>query len=219
MKKQSDKPGTVIIRGVHLGKTQIMTENCATGNNETDNQKSKLLSQRDIERYVPKTALRPGVAQISQKQHKANKAASAADRRLPTVVVGFGTKIENSNAVSQQEWPQGWLVAIEGPMKGRTFPVTYGYNHIGRADSNRICISDDPGVSSVQCVVHYDSDKRIFFIEKAAQSSQETRLSDGFLVDGGIVPLEAGEIIRISPQTKLRFMPFCGDYFNWDYEN
>ena len=211
-KEKSDKPGTVIIHGVHLGKTQVMTKTSFPNNSETDNQPTKILHQREIDPKVPKTVLRPEAVLTSGPQNNDSKP-------LPTVVLGFGRKSVPATTVPQQEWPQGWLVAIEGPMKGRTFPISYGYNHIGRAESNRICISDDPGVSSVQCVVHYDSDKRIFFIEKAAQSSQETRRSDGSLIDGGIVPLEAGEIILLSPQTKLRFMPFCGDYFNWDYEN
>ena len=183
------KPGTVIVKGVHLGPTEVMTDKQKEKKNEADAPRTILFSQREIERRIARNTEQTGA--------------------------GF----PNASPVAPQNWPQGWLVAIEGPMKGQTFPISYGYNHIGRAESNRICLSNDPGISSVQCVVHYNSDKRIFYIEKSAQSSQETRLSDGSLVGGSMVPLEAGEIIRLSPHTQLRFMPFCGDYFNWDYEN
>ena len=212
-KQISAKRDTVIIHGVHIGKTQIIDEDRKT-NTEQNIPRTLLLTQSEINRYAPKTEVRP-----LSVQQDADMKTKVINRRQSTVVIGLGRKIDNSTSVPQKDWPQGWLVVVEGPMKGRTFPITYGYNHIGRDASNKICLSEDPGVSSVQCVVHYDRDKRIFYIKKFDQCTQETRLSDGTLVDGSTVPLEAGEVIQLSSQTKLRFMPFCGDYFNWDYES
>ena len=213
------RPGTINIKGVHIGKTEIMTDWPEEKNKETNNQPqpTKLLTRGEIERYVTKKFLQAGTEPTTQPQHIVTK-TDFTGKCQPTVVLGSGQRQAATTSVPQHEWPQGWLVVIEGPMKGKTFPILYGYNHIGRADSNRICLSNDPGISSVQCVVHYNSDERKFFIEKSAQASQETRISDGTLVNDKLVPLEAGEIIRLSPQTKLRFMPFCGDFFNWDYE-
>lgn len=211
IKQNEVKRDTVIVHGVHVGKTQIIDDDT---NNKPATPRTKLLTQFEIDHYAPKTEVRP-----LPKQQDADMKTKVINRRQSTVVIGIGRKIDNTTSVPQKDWPQGWLVVVEGPMKGRTFPITYGYNHIGRDASNKICLSEDPGVSSVQCVVHYDRDKRIFYIKKFDQCTQETRLSDETLVDGSTVPLEAGEVIKLSSQTKLRFMPFCGDYFNWDYES
>lgn len=212
IKQNEVKRDTVIVHGrLHVGKTQIIDEDT---NNKPATPQTEILIQREIDHYAPKTEVRP-----LPKQQDADMKTKVINRRQSTVVIGIGRKIDNTTSVPQKDWPQGWLVVVEGPMKGRTFPITYGYNHIGRDASNKICLSEDPGVSSVQCVVHYDRDKRIFYIKKFDQCTQETRLSDETLVDGSTVPLEAGEVIKLSSQTKLRFMPFCGDYFNWDYES
>ena len=33
----------------------------------------------------------------------------------------------------------------------------------------------------------------------------------------GYEPIKRGDILRVSEQTSLRFIPFCNDSFYWDY--
>lgn len=114
----------------------------------------------------------------------------------------------------ETEWPLAWLVAITGPMKGKFFVITSGENYIGQARDNSICLIDDPDVSAKQNSIFYDAEYRAFYIDTCPNAQQMTKLSDGDSVTS-CTPLEHGEILKVSPNTKLRFVPFCGETFNW----
>lgn len=114
----------------------------------------------------------------------------------------------------ETEWPLAWLVAITGPMKGKFFVITSGENYIGQARDNSICLIGDPDVSAKQNSIHYDAEYRAFYIDTCPNAQQMTKLSDGDTVNS-CTPLEHGEILKVSPNTKLRFVPFCGEAFTW----
>lgn len=114
----------------------------------------------------------------------------------------------------KDEWPLAWLVAITGPMKGKFFVITAGENNIGQTSDNAICLIDNPDVSARQNSIHYDAEHTAFYIDKCENAQQVTTLSDGDTVNSR-TPLEHGEILRVSPNTKLRFVPFCSETFNW----
>lgn len=114
----------------------------------------------------------------------------------------------------ETEWPLAWLVAITGPMKGKFFVITSGENYIGQARDNSISLINDPDVSARQNSIHYDAEYRAFYIDTCPNAQQITKLSDGDTVNS-CTPLEHGEILKVSPNTKLRFVPFCGETFNW----
>ena len=124
---------------------------------------------------------------------------------------------DDDDVLSREEWVQGWLVAITGPMKGKAFPVGYGFNHIGRSSSNRIVLAQDKSISSKQIILYYKPKQHTFYVEKAPESTQMTELSDGDIVTSVPSPLVAGETLKMSSQTTLRFVPFCGEDFSWDY--
>ena len=138
--------------------------------------------------------------------------------KIPTQPLPFeDDDEEDEDILSREEWVQGWLVAITGPMKGKAFPVGYGFNHIGRSSSNRIVLAQDKSISSKQIIIYYKPKQHTFYVEKAPESTQMTELSDGDIVTAVPSPLVAGETLKMSSQTTLRFVPFCGEDFSWDY--
>lgn len=114
-----------------------------------------------------------------------------------------------------ESWEQGWLVAISGPMKGMYFPITIGINQGGRSDTCRICLSADNGISGKQFAIRYVKSRKQFLVTNIDTASQLTYLNDDELT--GYEPIQRGDILRVSEQTSLRFIPFCNDSFYWDY--
>jgi len=107
----------------------------------------------------------------------------------------------------------GWLVCIEGPDRGRDYRIHSEKNFIGRSPSMNICIQNDESVSRENhASVSYNHKKRSFKIHPG--SSRGLVYLNGEDVD---VPTELKmyDVIELG-QTKLVFIPFCGEKFNWD---
>jgi hypothetical protein len=109
----------------------------------------------------------------------------------------------------------GWLVVIDGPGRGKSVPLGYGMNPIGREASNRVVLPfGDMQISRTKhATVTYDPRGRKFFIQHG-ESSNLTYV--GELPVLSPVELKSGEIIRLGDTTVLKFIPLCGDEFNWD---
>ncbi len=114
-----------------------------------------------------------------------------------------------------ENWEQGWLVAISGPMKGMYFPITVGINQGGRSTECRICLPFDKGISGVQFAIRYIQSKKQFFVTCMETASQLTYLNGEELTNYELI--ERGDILQVSEQTCLRFIPLCNDSFCWDY--
>ncbi len=128
----------------------------------------------------------------------------------------FRPEAGDSKELSPEKWEQGWLVAISGPMKGMYFPVTFGINQCGRSRDCRICLPADCGISGVQFSIRYVEKRKQFFVAGIDTASQPTFLNDEELMSC-YEPINRGDILRVSEQTSLRFIPLCGENFNWDY--
>ena len=104
----------------------------------------------------------------------------------------------------------GWLVATAGPLRGQDFRVPSGRSSFGRDPSCRICISGDPTISSNQGYINYSRNRR-FTISPGEGSS--------LLYVNGTEVLAPMELVSMSViemgHTKMAFVPFCGDYFDW----
>lgn len=118
--------------------------------------------------------------------------------------------------LDKKDWVQGWLVAISGPMQGHSFPIRYGYNHIGRSSNCTIALTEDPAVSEEQLLLVYNRKRKIFLLDKSPLTHQVTELADGDIVTKEM-DLPPFEHLILTPETTLRFVPFCGDNFSWDY--
>ena len=106
----------------------------------------------------------------------------------------------------------GWLVCIDGADRGRDYRIRSEKNFIGRSDKMDICIKGDNAISR----------------EKHASISHNPRNGTFRLQPGegrGLVylngeetgiptELKAHDIIELG-QTKLMFVPLCGENFKW----
>jgi hypothetical protein len=107
----------------------------------------------------------------------------------------------------------GWLVCIVGCEMGRDYRLRAGNNLVGRDLSSQVCIACDLKVSR-------RDHARVF---------HDLETSDTYLVPGtgqnGVylnkaialqsVRLKAHDIISLG-NTKLMFIPFCGEHFKWN---
>lgn len=140
---------------------------------------------------------------------RANSSVTQLIRETPRAASGF-------RPIDKKDWVQGWLVAISGPMQGYSFPIRYGFNHIGRNAGCNISLPGDPAISGEQLLLVYNRKRKKFYVEKSPQSHQITELSDGDYISQEM-ELEPNEHLIMTPQTTLRFIPLCGEDFAWDY--
>ena len=107
----------------------------------------------------------------------------------------------------------GWLVCIEGINKGRDYRVRCGYNTIGRDPSMRIHIGGDENISrDTHATVLYDPRDKLFMIERG-KATGIIRINENLLTSG--MELKPYDTIDFG-KTKLLFVPFCGENFNWE---
>ena len=107
----------------------------------------------------------------------------------------------------------GWLVCVEGNNRGSDYRIHNGYNYIGRAQSMDICIPGDSHISNENAaIVAYDSMERLFYFGPG-MGHNAVRLNGKMCL--GQSELKAYDIITLG-QTKLVFIPLCGERFDWD---
>ncbi len=107
----------------------------------------------------------------------------------------------------------GWLVIVEGPGKGRAMQLGYGSNSIGRGETDRINLNfgDDQISRGGHAVVTYDPRGRKFYVQHGGGTNL-TYLNDQPV----LIPIELPVLSHISiGNTVLRFVPLCGDAFDW----
>lgn len=109
----------------------------------------------------------------------------------------------------------GWLVVVEGPGRGKSVTLGYGMNTIGREPGNRVCLPfGDTQISRTKhATLTYDPRGRKFFIQHG-ESTNLTYVGEQPVLSP--VLLNSGDLIRLGDTTVLKFIPLCGDDFNWD---
>ena len=128
-------------------------------------------------------------------------AASAAEGNETTLLSG-----ENEHCV-------GWLLAVSGPMKGKSFTLGEGRNSVGRGSSNKVVLATDDGISrNSQVFVVYDPEENVYMITPG-DGSAIARLN-GKRLDTA-ASLAHGDMIKLSKKTVLRFIPACDNVFRW----
>lgn len=115
-----------------------------------------------------------------------------------------------------ERWIHGWLVAVSGPMKGRSFSIQYGNNTVGRSNTSTICLADDANISRSQFAIRYMQGKNRYIVSPINSASQITYLpNDEELIFPTMVT--EGDTLKLSPETSVRFIPFCDEQYQWDY--
>ena len=107
----------------------------------------------------------------------------------------------------------GWLVCLEGAEKGVDFRLHSENNFIGRNAKMDVHIKSDSSISreNYAAIVSYDSRGKIFYLSPG-EGRSIVRHNDGALF--ATAKLTAYDVVEVG-QTKLMFIPFCGEKFDW----
>lgn len=141
---------------------------------------------------------------------KENKTVAKARPVVENKTVGYFSKKTGLDPVV------GWLVCIDGPDKGRDFRLRAGRNYIGRSESMDVCISGDKGISrDKHAIVVYDPKKNNYILQPG-ESRELFYLNDEGVYQ--VMPLKAFDVIELS-DTKLHFVPYCGEGRTWSKED
>lgn len=107
----------------------------------------------------------------------------------------------------------GWVVVVNGPGQGASLTLGYGMNSIGRAPTERICLDfGDPQISRTShASITYDPRGKKYFINHGGGKNLTYLGEDPVLTP---IELKGGEEVMIG-DTTLRFVPFCGEDFDW----
>lgn len=114
-------------------------------------------------------------------------------------------KLKDSNLFS------GWLVCIEGEVRGRDYRIYRGFNRIGRSPDSDISIYWDAQVSeNIHCSVVYDGKSGCHFLVPGKGTC--TYLNRKYVEKSA--RLEQWDRIWIG-KTEMVFIPFCGEGHIW----
>jgi hypothetical protein len=106
----------------------------------------------------------------------------------------------------------GWLVCIAGNDRGADFRIHPEKNTIGRSENNDIRIAKDQTVSrDNHATIIYDPKKKNFRL--LAGGGRGLVYVNEEVIDFS-TPLKANDIIELG-ETKLMFVPLCGEHFDW----
>jgi hypothetical protein len=110
----------------------------------------------------------------------------------------------------------GWLVAIDGPTKGRDYRLYSEGNSIGRDVTNKVAIQDETVSRQKHCIIYYDP--------RSEESAFHLQGGDGPLVylnDQAVYQptrLKAYDILKLG-KSKLLFIPLCNEFFQWTIDD
>lgn len=105
----------------------------------------------------------------------------------------------------------GWLVCIEGPMRGMDFKIFGGYNYIGR-DSGEIVIQGDMQISREKhAVISYYAKRDTYYVGPA-EGRNIIELNEEPVFNA--TEMKSYDVITVG-STKLMLIGLCGKRFNW----
>lgn len=137
----------------------------------------------------------------------------------PTVPVnpttGFGGETIGLDMSKEVRPVVGWLVCIEGPDRGRSYEI-HKEKQLPRplgADGHLHRRRCPPSPATAPMVVTYDANSRSFYCGFMGGRSI-VRLNGMPLLS--TTQLKRGDIIELG-KTKLMFVPFSSDAFDWDW--
>jgi len=111
----------------------------------------------------------------------------------------------------------GWVVVAQGYGKGKSLQLGYGMNSIGRGQTARICLEfGDEAIShsAPHAIITYDPKGRKFYLQHGDGKNLTYLNNEPVLMP---TQLMGGEQISLG-QTVLRFIPLCGEDFDWQDE-
>lgn len=109
----------------------------------------------------------------------------------------------------------GWLACVAGPSRGKSYTVRGGVNSIGRSERMDIVVTGDLKISSENHAKISYSEKHNRFNLLPGEGRNIVYLNDEEVFTP--MPLKAYDIIDFG-ETKLLFVPLCGERFTWETE-
>lgn len=114
---------------------------------------------------------------------------------------------------TQKRYVVGWLIGLNGALRGEALPVRMGRNVIGRDRRSDIVVNDDQASSHHADLVFRPEEKRFILMDHNSTNGT-------YVNEAEIEPrrdLAAKDIVRIGSHRFL-FTPLCHDGFHWDDE-
>ena len=106
----------------------------------------------------------------------------------------------------------GWLVAIDGAVKGTDYRIHGDNNFIGRSRNMSICIQGDETISKENhAIISYEARNRRFYFTPGT-GRNIVRVNDEAIFT--TTQLKLYDIIELG-MTRFIFIPFCGEEFDW----
>jgi len=121
-----------------------------------------------------------------------------------------------AQAGSMDDPPVGWLVIVDGPGQGSVVTIGNGANSIGRDAAERLSLDfgDEMISRSAHATVTYDPRGKRFYIQHGGGTNL-TYVNDQPV----LAPQELAPNTHILiGNTTLRFVPLCGEQFDWDQQ-
>lgn len=156
----------------------------------------------------PLTVSQPVVSQpvVSQPANVTAPTVSDDDRTLPVTADMLDGMAEKPAPVV------GWLVCTDGVNKGTDYRLHQGRNFIGRSPEMDVCILGDNTVSrSSHAIVVYDPRSNVYLAQPGS-SKELFYVNDKLVLNP--VELKTMDLLNIG-DTKLMFVPLCGEQFHW----
>jgi hypothetical protein len=115
-------------------------------------------------------------------------------------------------ALAPLDPPVGWLVSLDGPVRGEDITLRSGVNYVAATPRREIAVGfDSEAQRQSNAIVTYDESANCFQLAPGAARAQVYR--NGKPVSSP-TPLERGDTISIGSATVL-FMPLVGERFRW----
>lgn len=120
------------------------------------------------------------------------------------------------SAAKGLRFPVGWIVVVDGPGRGHSFPLEPGVSQIGRGEDQTVSL--DFGDSAISrhghAMIAFDDEQRTFFLGHGGKSNL-VRLNGKPVLS--TEALRHGDRIRIG-ETTLMLVALCGPDFTWTDE-
>lgn len=169
----------------------------------------------DVQGSFPKT-ISPGEAAVPSGSFGQTMPVEPQAPFSPASPFDVPTSIGGDLADSAAPSPVvGWLVCIEGPVRGADYRIHAGYNYIGR-DSGDIRIRGDAQISRQNhAMIAFDESDCSYFVGPSAGRNL-IKVNGKTVLNA--VQIQNYDVISIG-STKLIFVALCGEAFTWHEEN
>ncbi len=110
-------------------------------------------------------------------------------------------------------FPVGWLVVIDGPGRGHSFPLEPGVSQIGRGEDQTVPLDFGDSAISRQghAIIAFDDESRNFYLGHGGKSNL-VRLNGKPVLS--TETMQHGDRVRIG-ETTLMLVALCGGSFTW----